>query len=320
MDEPLYIVDFEKDYLTSEMRRGRVSRPRWFPCPCDPGEECTELVTGHEDGDRHLGIWTLLQSWAMRHWRRRGFFVDRNGAPIPLERLAGQLVRSTSGVDPEVLRMAISRCRDLGWIGPPNGRSSEPPEDIRSGSGVVPEALRTTSPSHNQEGPDRERAPSAPDPESLARVDDGDDDRTGPPDTATDDDLIEALASAGVSRGRATKWARDPLSTPRMVRRMLHEIEGRLLHNPGGYLGTLMEQHLANARAEANRAMLDAQEQMAADLESTDDQVDRMTDDEIADVIEGRSAFRGVDVETVRSDPAFRRELVRLIVRRKRAG
>ena len=43
------IIDFEEDYLTSEMRRKKVVNPKWFRCPVNDSPEMQAILCSNPD-------------------------------------------------------------------------------------------------------------------------------------------------------------------------------------------------------------------------------------------------------------------------------
>jgi len=124
------VADFEEEYLTSEMRRGKVTTPRWFRCPIHDTPEFQAVVHHRsEHGLALLGLWELIQRWCMRHWKRGGEFRMKTGEPMSLEQithalgLTGQEGFVSAGID--VLK-GVGWLMELGDAPPQAGRVVAP--------------------------------------------------------------------------------------------------------------------------------------------------------------------------------------------------
>ena len=111
------IVDFETDYLTSEIRRKKVVNPKWFRCPVNDSPEMQAVLccepTNRMFGFAVLGIWEQLQRWCMRHIKRQGCFVMKSGKPMTLEQITYAI--GASGYEDFVLK-AINVLKGIGWL------------------------------------------------------------------------------------------------------------------------------------------------------------------------------------------------------------
>ena len=112
------IIDFEEDYLTSEMRRKKVVNPKWFRCPVNDSPEMQAILCSNPDdrvfGLAVLGAWEQLQRWCMRHLKRQGCFVMKNGTPMTLHQIAFAI---GCGGHEDFLEKAVMILMDVGWLG-----------------------------------------------------------------------------------------------------------------------------------------------------------------------------------------------------------
>ncbi len=105
------ITDFDRHYITGDMKRRKVKRPSWFKCPTD-SPEVLNLIHGHPNGLSHLGCWNRLQGWAVMNWHTDGGFATSEG-----EMTVGQIAIHIGlyGFD-ELLQEAITRLVAIGWM------------------------------------------------------------------------------------------------------------------------------------------------------------------------------------------------------------
>lgn len=111
------ITDFEKDYISYDMRNKKVMHPNWFKCRvndspemqavlyCDPNNMMVGLAV--------IGAWEQLQRWSMRHWTRGGRFVLKTGQPMTIELIA--IAVGLTGQE-EFLKKAIEVLMGVGWL------------------------------------------------------------------------------------------------------------------------------------------------------------------------------------------------------------
>ena len=113
----IQITDFETDYLTYEMRRGRVVNPKWFRCPVVDSPEMQAVLCCDADnmvfGLAVLGAWEQLQRWCMRHFKRQGRFIMKSGTPMNLQQIAYAIGLSGSE---DFLSRAIEILMGVGWL------------------------------------------------------------------------------------------------------------------------------------------------------------------------------------------------------------
>lgn len=105
------ITDFDRHYITGDMKRRKVKRPSWFKCPTD-SPEVTSLIHGHPNGLAHLGCWNRLQGWAVTNWHSDGSFMTVEGG-MTIEQIAIHV--GLYGFE-DVLREAITRLVAIGWM------------------------------------------------------------------------------------------------------------------------------------------------------------------------------------------------------------
>ena len=137
------------------------------------------------------------------------------------------------------------------------------------------------------------------------------------PDGADRDQIIRFLREhLGIDRGRARKQAADRLMTPELARSVASLDKGQQIDNRGGYFAGLVDDALADAQ-EQHRRQLD--EQAEADrhaLEDADRAIDELPDAELQPIIDSHDIMRGMDLDSIRRDPAFRPELAKLVCQR----
>tara|TARA_Y100001973_G_C5209184_1_gene344069 strand:- start:3085 stop:3834 length:750 start_codon:yes stop_codon:yes gene_type:complete len=129
------IINFDKHYLTSDLRRGKIKRPSWFKCPVDSPEVVT-LIHGHPEGLSHLGVWERMQAWAVKNHDTKGSFVLKGG---PMSLLDIKIHCTLPHHAP--IEEAVDRLMQLGWI------ADVPDQDYDSV--VTVEELATTSSPHD---------------------------------------------------------------------------------------------------------------------------------------------------------------------------
>lgn len=122
---PYEIVDFDDHYVSSEMRRGKIRFPRYFPCPTVDTPELLALINGHPSGLAHLGVWKQLQSWAMRFWKRGGRFVMKNGMPMNPEDIA---LCTGLSQHKDIVEEALVRLVEIGWVAGGTEDAPDPPK------------------------------------------------------------------------------------------------------------------------------------------------------------------------------------------------
>lgn len=130
MPNVYYIVDFESHYVSSEMRRRKITRPTWFKCPAQPSPRAWTLISSHENGLAHLAVWSLMQGWAVRHFiRTNGRFVGpKSGVALSPTEIAMEL-----GLPGKVDLVAetLLRLCEIGWLASEASTSGDiqPPPD-----------------------------------------------------------------------------------------------------------------------------------------------------------------------------------------------
>ena len=111
------IPEFVDNFLTSEMRRGKVKSPHWFRVPVKDTPELQMLLHDHPNGVRGgyaiLGLWEQIQKWCMAHWKRSGQFVMSNGKPMNIKQVAVALGLSA---DMKFLEESIPILVGIGWL------------------------------------------------------------------------------------------------------------------------------------------------------------------------------------------------------------
>lgn len=105
------ITDFDRHYITGDMKRRNVKRPSWFKCPTD-SPEVLNLIHGHPNGLSHLGCWNRLQGWAVMNWHSDGAFVTAEGE-MSVEQISIHI--GLYGFN-ELLQEAITRLVAIGWM------------------------------------------------------------------------------------------------------------------------------------------------------------------------------------------------------------
>lgn len=143
-----------------------------------------------------------------------------------------------------------------------------------------------------------------------------DDDPGGLCGRESPEEIKTILCRAGVDPGRAHKLANNPLTTPEIVQDVLERASGHPKSNPGGYIGNMMADALAEARqqyVEDERLLFEAQQQR---LVETDASIETMPDDELQDTINSISALKGLRPDRLRNDPALRKEVARVLAQR----
>ena len=111
------IPNFVDTYLTSEMRRGNVKRPHWFRCPVDDSPELQMVLLDHPKGVVYgfsvLGIWEQIQKWAVRHWKRSGQFVLKDGTPMSNKQISVAI--GMAGHE-DFLEESMAILMAIGWL------------------------------------------------------------------------------------------------------------------------------------------------------------------------------------------------------------
>ena len=131
------IIDFNRHYITSDMRRKKVKRPSWFKCPIE-SPEVLSLIHTYDDGLAYLGIWERLQGWAVRNHVTQGAFVLKTG-PMTLGDLAIHCGLPRTPEAGRLLEAAIGALLNLGWLADIPEATYESVayrEDIRTDSGL----------------------------------------------------------------------------------------------------------------------------------------------------------------------------------------
>ena len=104
------ITDFDRHYMTSDLRRKRVKRPSWFKCPIESPETIT-LIHTHDDGLAYLGIWERMQAWAVRNHDTNGAFILKSGV-MTIDEITIHCTLPKSPLIPK----AIDALLCLGWL------------------------------------------------------------------------------------------------------------------------------------------------------------------------------------------------------------
>lgn len=104
------ITDFDRHYMTSDLRRKRVKRPSWFKCPIESPETIT-LIHTHDDGLAYLGIWERMQAWAVRNHDTNGAFILKSGV-MSIDEIT---IHCTLPKSPLIAK-AIDALLCLGWL------------------------------------------------------------------------------------------------------------------------------------------------------------------------------------------------------------
>jgi hypothetical protein len=137
------ITDFDKHYMTSDLKRKRVKRPSWFKCPIESPETIT-LIHTHDNGLAYLGIWERMQAWAVRNHDTNGAFILKSGPMSIMEITIHCTLPQTAPVE-----QAINALMCLGWL------ADVPDPECYEDVVVAPEELPTNSPPHDRTGQDK---------------------------------------------------------------------------------------------------------------------------------------------------------------------
>lgn len=112
------IPDFVDEYLSSEIKRGRVKSPRWFKVPVKITPESEELVHFHprglEAGLALKGLWEEIQRWCMSHWKRGGRFVMNDGRPMTIDQIAHAI--GMKEIEQKFLDESFDLLMRAGWL------------------------------------------------------------------------------------------------------------------------------------------------------------------------------------------------------------
>ena len=86
------IPNFVEQYLTSDIKRGRVKKPHWFKCPIHSSPELEMLLVANPKGVIYghavLGLWERIQKWCVLHWKRAGQFILADGSAMTVDQIA----------------------------------------------------------------------------------------------------------------------------------------------------------------------------------------------------------------------------------------
>jgi len=111
------IPNFVEQYLTSDIKRGRVKKPHWFKCPIHSSPELEMLLVANPKGVIYghavLGLWERIQKWCVLHWKRAGQFILADGSAMSVDQIAISL---NMGSETEFLGDAISDLIRIGWL------------------------------------------------------------------------------------------------------------------------------------------------------------------------------------------------------------
>lgn len=110
----LRIPDFDSWYVRTDVRTGRIKSPTFFPCPCNP-KSATETILDLDDGPAVLGVWTLIQAYAMREWRRGGWLISKDREPLSTRRIA-RAIGLLDRVDLVARTIEVVSARSVGWL------------------------------------------------------------------------------------------------------------------------------------------------------------------------------------------------------------
>ena len=133
------------------------------------------------------------------------------------------------------------------------------------------------------------------------------------PDGAGPDQVKAILRRYGVHRGRAYNLASNRHVTPAMIRDVLGKAIPHLstIANSGAYIGSLMEDAIAEAKVaerEREARATEAERQRVAEAAAA---LDGMSDEDLQAWIDSIGALKGLSPAEVRADPVFRVEVAR---------
>ena len=137
------IPNFVDTYLTSEMRRGKVKRPHWFRCPVDDSPELQMVLLDHPKGVVYgfsvLGIWEQIQKWAVRHWKRSGQFILKDGTAMTNKQIAVAIGMSGHV---EFLEESMAILIGIGWLEELENAPIVPVPDLLEDDGSIDAVIR----------------------------------------------------------------------------------------------------------------------------------------------------------------------------------
>lgn len=193
-------------------------------------------------------------------------------------------------------------------------------EELAAQLGLVVEPGNSSGAPRSKEHDDgaARRSPAGSSSLKGALLDDDEALRTELPDGADCDRITRFLHERlRIDRGRASKQARHRLMTPDLARSVASRGQGRTIDNPGGYFGDLIDNALAETEEQHRRRLADQAEAERHAVEEADRAIDDLPDDELRAIANNHPVLRGVeDLDSIRTDRAFRPELANLLHRR----